>query len=323
MPKITIRRKKSEKTDKPSSSKATSIKRFFYKKQTISVLIFVMIVVGVAGFVYSGSYWYKNSFLKPENIFYGALNNSLSAGSYLRNVDQSSANKTDLQNDYLQFSPSPLIHSNSYVEQLDQNRQKSFVTTENYGTKSSDYIRYTEISIPKTNGDSTDYSKLTNVWAKRGDDKNSGEAQTLSQAALTFIPFGSFSADQRGQFINKMKQDKTYKLNEYKITYENGRPIYTGTVAINPKKLVSFMRDYAKMTGIGDPSQMDPDQYKDQNNFVIQVKIDALSRRLVRIDYPDGQRIETYASIGIKKPSELPAKTISLQELQSRISPKQ
>ena len=321
MPKITIRRKKTDK-NKVSKTKLSAFGRLF-KKIPMSALIFVMILGGLAGFVYSGSYWYKHTFLKPENIFYGTINNSLATGSYLRNVDQTTPGKTDLQNDILQFTPTPIIHSNSYVEQLDQNRQKSFVKTETYGTKTSDYIRYTEISIPKSSSDKTDYRKLEGTWAKRGDDKDASEAQTLSQSAFTFMPFGSFSPDQRAKFISYMKANNTYLLKEYKITYENGRPYYNGQVAVNPKKLVTFMRDYSKMTGIGDASQMDPEQYKDQNNFIIQVKIDVLSRRLVKIDYSDGARTETYVSYGIKKSMEIPSKTISLQELQSRISQKQ
>ena len=297
------------------------------KKTLVSskVLIGLLLILTLGGFGYSGYYWYDNSFTDTNRIFYGMIDKSLNTNAVMRTAEQSGANRTETQTVHLSFSPEIALHTTTGLDQItSQNREKSSVETETYGSKESDYVQYTNINIPSTEGEATDYSKVLNTWAKRSGTDESGENQVqfLNEAAFTFVPFGNFPSDKRAELVNMLKEKDVYKVTNTKIEYQNGRPVLSGVVAINPSKFVEVMRKYAEFTGVGNVGQLDPSQYEDRNSFTIQIKIDVISRHLLEIKYPNGDRTEKYYAYGSKRPVVFPKQTISVDELQAKLQQK-
>lgn len=289
--------------------------------QSTGFIATVFVVLALVGFGVSGYYWYNNIFTDKEQIFYDMIDKSLNTSSVLRTVEQNGGGKTEKQSVLVGYSPDIIAHTASKLEQISQSRQRSSVATETYGSRDADYVRYTGIVIPTTERDNTDYSKVLNTWAKRSNTDNFGakQSQFLDEVTFTFIPFGNFPNDKRAELIQKLKDKKVYQLHDTKITYENGRPVYTGLASINPRGFVEVMRDFANSTGIGDSTQLDPEQYENKNSFTIQLKIDVISRHLTAIKYPNGDRDEKYVSYGLNKKLEVPTNYISIDELQGRL----
>jgi hypothetical protein len=283
-------------------------------------LTIALVILGLGGFGYSGYYWYSNIFIDTDRIFYDMVDKSLNTQSVMRSIEQKAEGRTENQSILVSFSPTISLHSRSTLEQITQSREQSAVSTETIGTKESDYIRYTNIVIPKDEGGKTDYSTVVNTWAKRSNEtEGQKQSQFLDEAVFTFIPFGNFPEDKRAELIKIFKEKNVYKITGDKIEWTNGRPILRATVSIQPRGLVEVMREYAKSTGVGNLEQLDPTQYDDKNSFSIQVKVDVISRHLKQITYPTGDRIENYDSYGINRAITPPQNPISIDELQSRL----
>ena len=321
MAKLKLPSRKAKKSDKKSKKIRLKLRKptkAFFK--SAGFLTSLMIILGLGGFIYSGQYWYKHTLTNTDKIFYGMLEKNLRTSSVTRTVDQPSSSRTEKQVIYLDFSPKTVVNTKSSIEQIGQDRQKSAVSTENIGTKDSDFIRYTNVEIPQASGDKTDYSKILNTWAKRTKQSTAdGKPQFLNEATFTFMPFGNFSVSKKDEIIKKIKDKKVYKVHDTKVTYENGRLIMTGIADINPRQFVSVMQDYAKATGVGNLDQLDPSQYQDKNNFPVSFSVDVITRHLTKLVYPNGDRAETYDAYGVKRPIEVPTKYISVDELQSRL----
>ncbi len=209
------------------------------------------------------------------------------------------------------------MQSKSTVEQISQDRQRSKVSTLAIGLRDVDYVQYQDISIPASAGGKSDYSKALGTWAKR--DEQTGGTQFLNEALFSFIPFGNLSSEARSEMLQTMKQSKTYKITASDISYQSGRPVMTATIAIKPKGLIQVLRQYAEITGVGDVSQLDPSQYEKAGDVSMDIKIDILSRHLTQLKFGDQARVETYAGYGLNTRIVEPNKTVTIEELQSRL----
>lgn len=324
---ISLRKRKSTKTaaSTKKTGKSFALKKLKVNFRSLKLWTSVMLVAGVA-VLGAGIYvWYNNIFTDEDRIFYGMIEKSLETDSITRQVAQNQSTRTENQDYYLTFTPTPLVQTQSTIEQIDQTRQKSVVSTETIGTKDADYVQYTDIILPSNSADKTDYSKVLDTWAKRSANSQTGQsAQFLNEAIFTFIPFGNFNQQQKTELMQLIKEKEVYRfgktnLKDGNITYENGRPLYTTTVAIKPRGLVEVLRKYAELTGIGDMAILDPSQYDDRYSFSMTVQIDMLSRHLRQINYPGEQRTEAYLSYGLNRNIELPETSISIEELQAKL----
>lgn len=299
---------------KLSTARTTKLNVRSVKFLTLSMMVIALGLFGGMGYI-----WYTKIFTDGDRIFYDMVSSSMETDSVTRHISQNEASRSESQTYLMSFTPQTVIKSTSTVEQIGQDRAKSSVTTETIGLKDVDYVRYTDINIPASD-DKTDYSKVLNSWAKREANKESGQAaQFLNEAVFTFVPFGNFSTENRATLMDLMKQKKVYVLNNGKITYEDGRPIYTVDVSIKPQGLVEVLKKYADLTGLGNQEMLDPSQYDDSNSFVVKMKVDMLSRHLKQLDYPGETRSESYSGYGLNSVTALPTQTISVEELQSKL----
>lgn len=280
-----------------------------------TLILVSLVLLGGSAYV-----WYNRIFSDTDRVFYGMLSRSLETDSITRTVTQKDSSRTANQTYYIAFSPQTTMESTTVVEQVGQDRQTSSVTTKTIGQKNADYVQYSKISIPQSQSGGSDFSKVLNQWAKRENNPEKGEqAQFLDEAIFTFIPFGNFSQENRADLIEMIKQKNVYTLSNSQISYQEGRPVMQMTVSIKPKALIEVLRQYAEYSGIGDQSLLNPADYEKAANIGVDVKIDMLSRHLTQLDFPGQTRSETYTAYGLNRNIEIPTKTQTIPELQSKL----
>jgi hypothetical protein len=288
--------------------------------KSFKLWITIMVLAGLGSLGTGGYIWYTNIFTDQDRIFYGMIAKSLEVESVSRTVNENQSGRFETQHFLTSFSPTPLVMSESSVEQVNQNRDKSTVETETVGTSEGDYIRYTDIKIAESENDKTDYSKVLGTWAKRASSPEKGQpAQFLNEAIFTFVPFGNFPQDKRTELLNLIQEKKVYKYSKGSVSYENGRPVYNMTASISPRGLIHVLKKYNEFTKLGDSSQLNPDQYDEDYVFSMDIRIDMISRHLLEIVYPGESRTETFTAYGLNRQIDVPERTISVEELQSRL----
>ena len=79
------------------------------------------------------------------------------------------------------------------------------------------------------------------------------------------------------------------------------------------------MSDYAKLTGLADPSQFNPADYKGSPPISVDLTIDILSRNLTHVTFNATNRTEEYSGWNLYSPADLPDDAIPIEELQKRL----
>ncbi len=73
------------------------------------------------------------------------------------------------------------------------------------------------------------------------------------------------------------------------------------------------------MTGVGDPSQFNPDDYANAPKVPIEITVDLISRRVAKISYSGQNRTESYSGYNLYRQINIPEQTITIEELQKRL----
>lgn len=292
------------------------IKSFFTSFRGIMISL---VLVGVLAFSASGYFWYTNMLTDSKHVFEGMLSESLQTNSVVRTVNQDTALKTVEQSYYVSF-PRATAESVTTIEQVGQDRQKTVVKTATIGTRNSDYVQYSDIQIPQLIG-KKDTSKLVGQWARRDSNPKTGETtQFLSESIFMFVPFGNFKPSDRQTLLDLMKKNQTYIYKQQgNVDFSSGRPTMTYHVTINPKSLVEVLSEYVKITGIGDPAQLNPADYEGSSNVDVEMTIDVLTRHIKDVKFLADSRKESYSSYGLDRNVVLPKQTITVEELQNRL----
>lgn len=301
----------------PSFSKIYNLKKNKNPNATLAILA----VGGLLLFVGTGYTWYTQIFSNTDRVFYDMVAKGLETNSVSRVTTQSEAGQKAEQSYYISFSPNTVLESSSKVEQTDpKTNEKSSVTIKTIANKDSDYVSYSEMIVPKSAGQKNDFSKVLNQWAKQErDDKTGEKPQFLQEAIVTIIPFGNLSQENHSDLVKLIKQREVYSFKEGEISYQNGKPVMTIDVSIKPKALVEVLRQYTKVTGIGDLESLNPAEYEKVPDLSVQLKVDMISRHLLEINFPGQTRKETYGAYGLNRKVTIPSNTITLKDLQSRI----
>lgn len=275
-------------------------------------------VVGIGLYGLGTVAWYNKSFTDQETVFYDMLDKSLSTDSVLRNVTQTEGTRDISQSYYTTFSPKLVVQSLTALEQIDSAREKSKVTTETIGGQDTDYVRYKSIELPASQAGQQNFNEVIGQWATRSSEQS--PAELLNESIFTFFPMGNFSDENREFLIEKIKADKVYDVTNARVVYEGARPTMVMDVTIEPAALVGMLREYAQISGVGNLEALDPAQYERSSSIGVVITVDLLSRHLTLMEFPGQSRSETFHSYGLNRTIEEPTKTITIDELQSRIA---
>lgn len=275
-------------------------------------LVIILVALGWLG-------WTKY-LVNSDKVLSGAIENSLKTNSVTRKVVQDSQGSGVDQTTYLSFyQPDPNAYTNTVLSQLTSNGQAK-VQTETIGTNDADYVRYTSVEGAGGSDGAGGLKSLIGVWAKRGGENNKDATTTFfNEGLFSVVPFGNVNSEQRANLLNQIKQKNLYKVISAEKKFENKRLVYEYDLSINPADLVEILKSYMQLSGNGDASQINPDEYKGSAALNIKMTIDVVSREILSISYPQG-RVESYSGYGLYRPTNLPTETIPAEELQKRLS---
>lgn len=275
---------------------------------------------GLALFGFSGWYLYSNVWTNPDRLLSDMIEKSIQTPSVERVVSQKSQQSSVNQVVYLSFAPTLAVHSSTTLEEVARVGEATSVVTETIGTVDRDYVRYTEINVPQKQGQKDDFSDITGQWGKREKNEEKSEQVTfLDEALFSIVPFGNLNDEQRLALLAEIQNADPYKYDRAERQFQDGRPIMVYSMNINTQSLVRVLAKYVELTGAGDASQLDPEQYENAPPLRVTFAIDIMSRHLRQIDFGGTGRTEEYAAYGLKREIKLPEQTIAVDELQSRL----
>ena len=293
---------------------------FIISHRTISITILAAII-----FFVSLVSWWKYVYNSPKKVFIGMLNTSLSTPSVTREITNSSGGQTAHQYIQLSFVNQPLSHSVINVSQT-AGKISNFVSTETIGTLTTDYSRYLKITSNEktTTGKPLNFSSVVGAWGTTGKVPTGQptSAGYLQQAIIGLVPFANLNPSQRSSVVGKLLADQVYTTD-----YSKAKSVKIGShaawqyeVSFNTAKYLAIFKNLGNDMGLGPLPGIDPATYQKTPPLSIGLTIDKASRELVRLTYQDGQQQEDYTSYGLSTPVSIPAKTIPISALQTRLS---
>lgn len=293
-----------------------SVKKLGSRRLALDLVVLAcVILLGVTGWL-----WWARIVMNPDRALNDTINNSLRTKSITKHIKQEGGISGNVdQVTYISFYPPAVTSQSKTVLAQGGGSEAASVTTETIGTKDADYVRYTAANNTGGLPGAERLDSLFGKWAKRSADPSTGEQVTfLNESIYGIIPFGNLDASQRAELMGIIEQKNIYKYTSVERQTQDKRPVYVYDLSINAVDLVSAIQGYLQITGLGDPSQLNPDDYKGAGNLSIKVTIDILSRQLTKIEYPTG-RLETYGGQNLYHPADIPQQTIPVEELQRRL----
>lgn len=281
---------------------------------------------GAALLLIFGGLWWTKVYESPYNVYWGMLANSLATTSVTKEVSQKTKNTSLQQHIAMRFGPDTLAYGRTTLA-----NEGSTVKTESVGTLAHDYVRYTDItSKSKESAKKIAAAQVLGKWAQASvtnDGDTSKAAPFLLQSMLgltggNLIPIGNLSAEARAKLLKQLHDNAIFETSFEKVkrSTQNGRPVYTYDVSVEPVAYVGFEKAFANALGIKLLDSVDPNNYQGQQVAKVQLTVDVRSHQLVTVTYPGTEHKETFTSYGVPVRMHEPKATISSKELQTLIS---
>lgn len=287
-------------------------------KQAQTRLIKFIIAAGTVLFLLSGSAWLYLMANNSDAIFWGAINNSAQAKSFVRSYEQNDGFQSVKQVSVTQTSPQILVNGRNTIEQSGEDG--ATVVTKLIGTPYADYASYEKLATAPSEegGNSPDFSSVIGVWGESSNpDSNLTTGQQVNQALFGLIPFGYLSPENRAEYLKLVKDSNVYQIVEVNSYGGFLRKTYEYKVTVYPVPYVQALKTFSHMIGMNQFEDISPSDYESLQPITATIKIDNLSRDITEIAYADDVRTESVSGIGIKTPLEgAPEETISMQQLQ-------
>lgn len=281
----------------------------------------IFVVATIAVFITTGFFWYREIYSDPKRVFWGAIDNALRTESVSRQV----ARDTDTQqpDQFLRLHTSPnqaVTGVNKYYQSGD--RDMPTLVTETIGVPEADYIRVVLLESTDPSKPSPDISGVKGKWAD-ATPVGLGEqrGQLYSQFALSIVPFGNLSREQRAELMNKMREAKVYDVDYSKVQRidDHGRHTYSYEVAVNTEKYLVVLKQFAQYARLNQLEDIDPSQYREARPLYFKFMIDVASHQLIATQRAGGE-VTRYHAYGLRAPIvQAPRETMSLDELQQKL----
>ena len=286
---------------------------------SIRFIIIVAIVIVAATFVA----WQYHNTTNASRVFWGMVDNNLQTMAYSRHTVQSSGSQSVDQVLQTTTEPVQAVFSETVFNQT--GADSATALTENLGTPSHDYVRYTDIKTSQKNsaGQPLDFSKVLNIWGDTPPETPGlTTGQLYNQAVLGIIPTGNVSAAERREIIKIMKEQGaySYEVSETTRSWPFGRPTYTFQVTVNPEAYITALQLFAKNVGLNHLEGIDPADYKDAQKLSFIVSIDGWTHQMTKTSQGEGAKTEEISGRNLRKVlPEAPSETIPVDQLQTRL----
>ncbi|HYF97256.1 MAG TPA: hypothetical protein VD947_04450 [Patescibacteria group bacterium] len=273
-----------------------------------------VILVGVTGWL-----WWAKIVVNPDRVLNDTISNNLRTKSITKHVSQSGPEGGVEQTAYLSFFPPDINAQTKTILSQGSGSKTASITTDTIGTKTADYVRYSDVAGAEGLPGAERLNDLLGVWAKRQSNPANGEQLTfLNETIFNVMLFGDLDNEQKTKLEELIYKSNLYQYSSAEKRLENKRLVYVYDVSINPEDLVTVIQEYVRLTGVADADQFDPAQYKGVPPVKVQLTIDVFSRQLQKIEYSTG-RVETYSGQNLFRPDNIPEQTIPIDELQKKL----
>lgn len=309
--------------NKKNSKKKLSISVGKISKPKVSqkYVLVTVLVFAVLAFCASGWLYWTKVFADPDKVLSASISKNLSTNSITRHVVQADSSGGIEQTSRISFFASEATaQSKTELTQKVSAIRDTKVTTETIGTKSTDFVRYVSLEGADGVPGADNLKKLLGTWAKKESNPEQGTSTDfLNEALFGIVPFGRLDEASKKQLIDMINEKNLYKYSSAKKEMKNMRPVYVYRMSINIEDLVQILSEYARITGLADPSQFNSEDYKGSPPISVDLTIDILSRNLTGVTYNATNRTEEYSGWNIYSPADLPNDAIPIEELQKRI----
>ncbi|HSX34767.1 MAG TPA: hypothetical protein VLF62_03945 [Candidatus Saccharimonadales bacterium] len=288
------------------------------KKPILSLYVFGLVLLLIGG-----ALWWTKTSINPERVFWETVDQSLSTAAVTIQADQKN-DKTSIHQT-VQYSLGAKNISHSLTKLTQGN---TIVRNELIGTPTADYTRYVSVKTDQKgkDGKDLDFSKVIGVWAKG----QSGQNQLFSQGVLgvglplggVAMPIGNLQPTQRHKLIKEIQDNVVYQTtyNKAKKQTVNGRLQYVYDVSVQPVAYATLMQHFAQTLGMHDLDSLDPNNFRGQASLKMTLTVDVRSRHLAAVEMQSTHDKQTYSAYDVPVSIGVPAKAISVTELQERLS---
>lgn len=289
------------------------------KITSVKFIVVLAVIVGVATL---GAWMYHNA-SNPDRVFWGMVDRSLQTTAYTRHTQQKNASQSVDQILQTTTEPDQIVYAETVFEQSGVDAARA--VTENIGTPTHDYVRYTSIATAQKNeeGDPLNFSSVLNIWGiTESADESQTTGQLYNQAVLGVIPIGNLNASQRKELIKTMRDQGAYEFKVTKTTrtWPFGRPNYTFSVTIKPVPYITALKQYASMVGLNHLEEIDPQQYASAGELAFDISVDGWTHQATMTTQGGGSKTELISGYNLKKQLPGPPQdTISVDELQTKL----
>lgn len=267
--------------------------------------------------------WWRFIFTSPGRVFSDMLNTSLRTSSFTKRLIEPNDNQQFDQIIQAQSGSQNIARSMTFISR--SGNSAASVTTESIGTPRDDYVRYVDIKTEQKNenGEPLDFSSILKVWAKTPitPDGQSVAGQLFNDTLMGIVPKANLSKVARQELLGFMAEHQVYKpdYGKLKRVWRDGRSVYVYDVEVNTEAYVALLKKFGNLVNISRLENIRPDQYKNSPPLQFTFTIDVLSRQLVQVAYTGTDRKEQYSGFGALVTNAIPAKAISIEELQNRL----
>ena len=267
--------------------------------------------------------WTYHDTTNPDRVFWGMLDNNLQTSTYTRHIVQQNGSQSVDQVISANVSPKQVIYSETLFSQTGVDSAQA--VTENIGTPTNDYIRYTSIQTSQKDkkGKSLDFSGVLNVWGiTESEDRSQTTGQLFNQAVLSVIPASNLTATERRALVGLMKQQNaySYKVIETTRSWPFGRPTYKISVTVKPVPYITALKQFAQTIGLNHLDEINPSDYKSAQQLSFDVSVDGWSQQMLLSSQSQAGRNEIISGRNLKKaPPAIPTESITADELQAKL----
>lgn len=283
---------------------------FSRSKFSKTSFLLILLVIATIWFVVAAGFWWKLVYTNPEKVFWDTIGNNFSTSGYSRLTSMKSEDMSQLSASQIQFGQQYVAETH-----ITGNSSEAKYKAEVISTPTDEYIRYVE------NSSLAKDSKALGVWAKN--DSGGESSQSFSQLTLflTLFPMGYVPAAERSDLVAFARDNTVYSPDVENIVEEevNGRKVLTYKVSVQLQTYAAMVQQFASATGQTDAvGGISPSDYADTPPVPLEVSIDPISRRIVRVMNPgDDTTVEAYRGYGIStKMVQIPKDALSTVQLQ-------
>ncbi|MEI7683263.1 MAG: hypothetical protein WCJ24_03115 [Candidatus Saccharibacteria bacterium] len=276
---------------------------------------------GTALLVLTGWLWWHYSYLNPQTVFWAAVNNNLVVSGVTKHTVSGNANAKLDQYDQLSLGAHNVVKTTTLSSQQGGD-QKIKVASETIGTPEASFSRYTSIETNQRtpSGQPLNFKPVVGQWSKQS--TANATSGVFADAIFDAFPFANFSASQREQVMNSIKNDKVYDVDFTKVAKnrQDGRLYYGYVASIAPDKYIQLIKQVDNLMGLNQLKNLDPVKYQGAQPIKLGVKIDAIGHQFATVTYIGNSRQIDYAEWGAQIIPDIPIKTITQADLQNKLS---